>query len=304
MIGYNIMKRITSFGEVLFDIYPGTSTLGGAPFNFIYHIKKLTGEGNFISSVGNDALGKEIFSFLNLSAIPSEYVTINTSCQTGVANANLDENKIPHWEIKLNCAYDFIESAPNIIRLVEEGTDCLYYGTLAQRSDVSRNTLNMLLGKKIKYFCDLNLRQDFYNIDIIRNSLNTAHALKLNDDELKIVNKLLLKQNYDEENLARVLSDKFNIEVICITLGDKGAVIYKNGIVDNYRIDVENVVDTVGAGDAYASVFCLGYLSGWEISKINKIASEFAAAVVQIKGALPKDESVYEIFKEKIDNEQ
>ena len=163
------MKKITAFGEILFDVYPDTRTLGGAPFNFIYHIKKLTGQGNFISAVGDDELGIEIINFLKSNTISPDYVTVDKNHPTGVANANLDENKIPHWEIKLNCAYDFIEISDKIMNLIKEETDCLYFGTLAQRNDISRNTLNSLFGKKLKYFCDLNLRQNFYNTDIIKN---------------------------------------------------------------------------------------------------------------------------------------
>ena len=138
------MKRITAFGEILFDVYPGMKTLGGAPFNFIYHIKKLSGEGKFISSVGDDDLGKEVLNFIRLSTISTDYVLIDNKHTTGVANANLDENKVPHWEIKTNCAYDFIKANDNIINLVEKETDCLYFGSLAQRNNVSRNTLNIL----------------------------------------------------------------------------------------------------------------------------------------------------------------
>ncbi|MDR3628254.1 MAG: PfkB family carbohydrate kinase [Ignavibacteriaceae bacterium] len=294
------MKKVTAFGEILFDVYPEVKTLGGAPFNFIYHIKKLTGEGNFISKVGDDELGKEIFNFLELNGISSDYIAVDKEHSTGVANANLDENKIPHWEIKLNCAYDFIEPSDKITNLIEDGTDCLYFGTLAQRNNASRNTLNKMFGKKIKYFCDLNFRQNYYDADIIKTSLNTADILKLNDDELKIVNQLLLKQTYDEMALAKHISEKFNIELVCITLGSKGAILYKNGRTDHYMADAEIIVDTVGAGDAYASVLCLGYLNGWEISKINRIASEFAAEIVQVKGALPRKKSIYERFIETI----
>jgi fructokinase len=296
------MKKITAFGEILFDVYPGMRTLGGAPFNFIYHIKKLTGYGNFISAIGNDDLGKEIIDFLKSGDLSPEFVAIDSNHQTGVANANLDENKIPHWEIKLNCAYDFIKSTDKIRNLVDNNTDCLYFGTLAQRGNVSKNTLNELFGKKIQYFCDLNIRQNYYNTDVIKSSLNTADVMKLNNDELKLINELLFKEDYGEEKLAELISDKFNIELFCVTLGDKGAFLYKNGAVDHYKVNVEKVVDTVGAGDAYASILCLGYMHGWDIGKINKIASEFAAAIVQIKGALPKDESIYEICRDKINS--
>jgi fructokinase len=294
------MKKITAFGEILFDVYPGVKTLGGAPFNFIYHIKKLTGKGNFISKVGDDELGTEIFNFLKLNEISSDCIAVDKEHPTGIANANLDENKIPHWEIKLNSAYDFIELSDKITSLIEGETDCLYFGTLAQRNEISKNTLSKLFGKKKKYFCDLNFRQDFYNTDIIKTSLNIADILKLNEDELKVVNDLLLNQTYDELSLAEQISEKYNIELVCITLGSKGAILYKNGKTDHYKTDAEIIVDTVGAGDAYASVLCLGYLNGWEISKINRIASEFAAEVIQVEGALPSDESIYERFIETI----
>jgi fructokinase len=296
------VKRITAFGEILFDIYPCMKTIGGAPFNFIYHIKKLTGDGKFISSVGDDDLGKEVLNYLKSNNISTDYILIDKNHTTGAANANLDENKIPHWEIKTNCAYDFIETNDKIIDLIERETDCLYFGTLARRNDISRNTLNKLFHKEIKYFCDLNLRQDFYNADILITSLYNANILKLNNDELKVVNGLLFKQNYDEVKLAELISSEYNIEMVCVTLGDRGAILYQNGISDYCKNQVENVIDTVGAGDAYSSILCLGYLYGWDISKINKIASEFAAEIIQIKGALQKNELIYEIFKDKIKN--
>jgi fructokinase len=297
---YKNMKRITAFGEILFDVYPNVKTLGGAPFNFIYHIKKLTGQANFISAVGNDDFGKEIFDFLKTNAISPEYVAIDNQHSTGVAIANLDANMIPHWEIRTNCAYDFIESSDKILQLIEEGTDCLYFGTLAQRNDISRNTLKKILEKKLICFCDINFRQKFSDEEIIKNSLTAAHILKLNNDELLIINELLLKQKYDEVKLVKFLSERFDIEVVCLTMGVEGALIYKDGIVDHYKATVEKVVDTVGAGDAYASVLCIGYLNEWHLSEINRIASDFAAEIVQVKGALPENESIYEPYKNKI----
>lgn len=292
------MKRITAYGEILYDIYPGTKTLGGAPFNFIYHVKKFTDQGNFISSIGNDELGKEIIDFLKSGDIPLSYIEIDKNHPTGAANANLDENGIPHWEINTGCAYDFIQLSGKIINLIEEDTDCLYFGTLAQRNAVSRDTLKILLDKNIKYFCDLNFRQNFYNTSIIKDSLKSAHLLKLNSDELKIVNEELFKLKYDEVSIAKTISERYNIDLICVTLGEEGALLYKNGKVNHYKVLVDNVIDTVGAGDAYAAILCIGYLNGWEISKINKIASEFASAIVQIQGALPKDDDIYKKFKE------
>ncbi|MHB1686404.1 MAG: PfkB family carbohydrate kinase [Ignavibacteriaceae bacterium] len=296
------MKKITSFGEILFDVYRGEKTLGGAPFNFIYHIKKLTGSGNFISRIGNDEPGKEVLSLLNCYGISSKYIQIDNKHGTGIASANLDENKIPHWKIGINRAYDFIEPVQDLTGLIQHETECLYFGTLAQRGKQSRNTLRALFGNNIKYFCDLNLRQNFYNADIIKTSLNAANVLKLNEDELKIVNELLLKKQGDESQLAKFLSENYDIDLICVTQGEGGAMLYKDGKTDHYKVEVENVVDTVGAGDAYSAVLCLGYLGKWDISKINKIASGLAAEVVKTEGALLKGNEIYTIFKERIKN--
>jgi fructokinase len=294
------MHKITSYGEILFDIFPGAKTLGGAPFNFIYHIKKLTGNGNFVSRIGNDSLGDEILNFLKVNDISHKFITIDYNHPTGTANANLDDNRIPHWKIENNCAYDFIELSGDMIDLIENETGCLYFGTLAQRNEISRETLNSLFGKNIKYFCDLNLRQNFYDAGILLTSLNTANVLKLNIDELKVVNDLIIKKRFDEILIAKSLSDNFNIDLVCITLGDEGAILYKEGDANHYKIKVENVIDTVGAGDAYASILCLGFLEGWENTQINKIASEFAAGIIQIKGALPKENKIYDTFKDKL----
>ena len=295
------MSRITAIGEILFDIYPDGKNLGGAPFNFIYHVIKLTGRGNFISAVGNDKFGAEILDILNNKGIEKKYVQVNYDHPTGAAVANLDEKKIPHWEIKTGTAYDFINPAPVLEELISGGTDCLYFGTLARRSEVSGRTIKYLFNRKnIKYFCDLNIRQNFYSQEIIEDSLITSDALKLNVDELQIVNRLLLNQPFDIINLARLISKKYDIELVCVTMGDKGSYIICGDKDDKRYHPIDNVVDTVGAGDAFAAILCLGFLNGWDISKINRLASEFAAETVKIEGALPKSDLFYEKFKEKI----
>ncbi len=293
------MKNVTSFGEILFDVYPDYKKLGGAPFNFIYHIKKLTGYGNFISRVGNDNAGNEIVNLMMDHGMPTKYLQIDNEHPTGSANANLDENKIPHWDISLNRSYDFIENIQILTSLIEEETDCLYFGTLAQRGEQSRKTLQSFFGKRIKYFCDLNLRQNFYNAEIIKSSLSAANVLKLNSDELRIVRNLLLINKADEFQLAKILSEYFEIDLVCITQGEEGAMLYKDGIMNHYKGVVENVVDTVGAGDAYAAMLCLGYLNRWGLEKTNKLASEFAGKIIMVNGALPENDFLYDKYIQK-----
>ncbi len=291
------MKNITSFGEILFDVYPDKKLLGGAPFNFIYHVKKMTGSGNFISRVGDDDLGKKILSLADSNEL-GNYIQIDYEHLTGVANANLDKNKIPHWQIELNRAYDFIEINEQINHMIEEKTDCLYFGTLVQRNETSRKTIRSLFGKKIKYFCDLNIRQDFYSKEIIESSLIASNAVKLNIEELDLVNVLLIKEKSGIEETAKQIMKKYQIELLCVTQGSDGSFLFKGKEVDHCKINADKIVDTVGAGDAYAAVLCLGYLNRWDISRLNKLASGFAAKIVSVPGALPSDDLIYNEIKQ------
>ena len=296
------MKKITSFGEILFDIYPSGRKLGGAPFNFIYHIKKLTGNGNFISRIGSDLPGDEIFWFMRSHFMSTRNIQIDNEHPTGSAYANLDDNRIPHWKISTNSAYDFIEKEENLFHLIENNTDCLYYGTLVQRNEISQRTLQSLFGKKKKYFCDLNIRQEFYSKEIIETSIKAANVLKLNIDELKIVNDLFFRSRADEISIAKNISEKFEVEIVCVTLGENGAILYSHGKSDCQKTETENIVDTVGAGDAYSAILCLGIMENWRMSKINKIANEFSSAIIGIEGALPNDDSFYDKYKDEFVN--
>lgn len=293
------MPVITSIGEILFDVYQNEKKLGGAPFNFIYHIIKLTCKGNFVSRIGIDESGKEILEFFSNQKIPSEYIQADEKHPTGRAIANLDENKIPHWVIEENCAYDFIERTDEVENLIS-GSDCLYFGTLAQRSPVTKGTIQSLFNRDIKYFCDLNIRQNFYSKETIEASLKTADVLKLNEDELILANNLFIKDAYEAISSAIKLKEKFKIDLLCVTCGEDGSYLFRNEEIDYCKTNVTDVVDTVGAGDAHAAILCLGYLNNRHIKIMNETANEFAGEIVKIKGALPDNDDVYEKFKVKV----
>lgn len=295
--------NITAIGEILFDVYPEYKKLGGAPFNFIHHIIKLTGNGSFISRVGNDDLGNKILNILKKKKISNEFVQIDNEHKTGVAKPSLGNDKVPDWNIELNRAYDFIELNDKMENLLNQKTDCLYFGTLAQRSEKSKNSIQSFFNyNDKKYFCDLNIRQKFYNKEIIESSLKTANVLKLNLDELKLLNDLLFNKGFDQKYTVKKLIDIYNLDLLCVTKGSDGASLSKENETNNHQINLDKneIVDTVGAGDAYASFLCIGFLEHWELKKINKFASEFAAEIVKINGALPDDDSLYEEFKERM----
>jgi len=298
------MPAVTAIGEILFDVYPTSKALGGAPINFLFHIFKLTGQGTIVSRVGHDVLGEKVIRFLTGNGIAIDYIQDDHKHPTGITNVKLNEQKVPTFNIDTDRAYDFIENTPELQMLVANETDCLYFGSLAQRSKVSRNTIQSLFGKNIKYFCDLNIRQDYFSEDIITCSIQSADVLKVNVDELKLLNDLLIGNKFDIMQTSFELMKKFNIDLMAITKGADGSTLIRNKKADHFQIEIKEVFDTLGAGDAFASILCIGYLQGWALSLINKTANEFAGEICKIEGALPGEDSIYENLKKKMVDEQ
>jgi fructokinase len=293
------MDRITAIGEILFDVYPETKNLGGAPLNFLYHVHKLTSRGNIISRVGFDVLGNKALNFIKNKGIETKYIQVDHLHPTGVTTVNLDENKVPSFNIDEERAYDYIEINDETYQLINEETDCLYFGSLAQRSKTSRFTIHNMLNKKIKYFCDLNIRQNFYDEKVITKSISAANVLKLNIDELKLINDLLLSEKFNTEVIAKKIMKSYNVELIAVTKGAEGSTLFFNEEKDDCKTSSSTVVDTLGAGDAFAAIVCVGYIRNWKLAKMNLLANEFANQICKIKGALPETDEVYERLKEK-----
>lgn len=288
---------VVSIGEVLFDVFPCCRWLGGAPFNFIYHINKLLGQGHFISGVGSDSPGGEILEKMARNNIPLDFVDTDPLHPTGAATVKVDENGDPCFTIVEDCAYDFIKVSPAAREFVKNNAAMLYYGSLAQRNGVSREAIRSLWGLNMKYFCDINIRQQFYDGEIITSSLRAADVLKVNLSELELIFELLYGGIFEMDSAALKLMKDFGIDLVCVTMGADGAALYKGNEKDSYKASVSQIADTVGAGDAFSAILAVGYLKGWPIKRINGIASEFASSVCQIEGALPADEGFYQDFK-------
>lgn len=293
------MKKfaVTSIGEILYDVYPDYKKLGGAPFNFIYHVWKLYGKANFVSKIGDDKNGKEMLKQLKAIKFDCQFIDIDPNHPTGKVNIRLLENKIPQFTISQESAWDFIELTDKIKKLVTKKTDLLYFGTLSQRSFITRNTIEHLLNEKIKYFSDLNLRHHFYNENIISSSLQKSSVIKINEDELTIVMDAIYGRSYSTKDSAKKLIEDFNLDLLCITMGSDGAYLFSQSGSNKHKTHVENLVDTVGAGDAYSAILCLGYLHQWDIEKINHMATNFAADMCTVEGAIPQEDSIYNKYK-------
>lgn len=285
--------NVTAIGEILYDVYPDIKRLGGAPFNFIYHVWKISGNAAFISSVGDDENGKEILGILNSLRFDTAHIYIDKQHPTGTVRVKLREDKIPEFKISPECSYDYIRLSDSSKTLIEAQTNLLYFGTLSARNEVSRNTILSLFGNPdLKYFCDLNLRHNFYSKELIEKSLHTCSLIKINGEELNKLKQFFLLDQSDAA-AVRQLINTFNIDMIGLTRGRQGAELFTKNGSDKFKNEIKNLVDTLGAGDAYSAVMCLGYLNNWEVEKINRTAVEFASDICMIDGAIPENDSFY-----------
>lgn len=292
------MKNITAFGEILWDVYPDEKRLGGAPFNFIYHIWKILGKANFISSVGNDENGKEILSYLNSIDFNTKNITVDNEHPTGTVRVVLDENKSPRFTPTYNCCYDYIQLDEQVREVILKEADLIYFGTFSARSEITRDTLFSLLNHPDKkYFCDLNLRHDFFTKDLIERALSSVNVLKVNDTELSKLKELFILPANDNEACVSILG-KFNIDLIALTLGENGAILFNKNESDYYKSAPTEIFDTLGAGDAFAAILCLGYLKQIPLKQLNRLANSFALEICKVSGALPYDNSLYQKYQE------
>lgn len=290
--------RILCIGEILFDVYPEEKYLGGAPFNFAYHLHRLGQSVAFVSRIGQDELGQEIGKHLDNLGFPSDFIQFDREYPTGNVRVELDNSGVPTFDIVPNVAYDFIAMRDDLTNYMGSGVDLIYFGTLAQRGRTSRETIHEILQRRPENalsFCDINLRQDFYNWSVLDFSLKHSDIVKLNQDEFNLIRELFELPSGESEG-GSAMMEKFGIKSLCITKGDEGSALFHDGKIerlDEFETPNVKVVDTVGAGDAYASILALGVLDGWKGDAILKRAGGFAAAVCGIKGAIPLNRDFY-----------
>lgn len=277
------MKAL-AFGEILFDIYPDARKLGGAPINFSAHLASLDCESYIISAVGNDLYGKEAIESIQALNVKTEYISVNEH-STGVCNVTYKNNE-PKYDLSCTSAYDYIK-CENINRLNEQKFDVFYFGTLAQRSKKSAETLSSVLNAvKFKHiFFDLNLRQHYYNTEMVLEGLKIADIVKVNRNEFEKIKEIL---NYQGENKEFIINFcmEYNIEILLLTLDKEGAVVYDGNFYYEPCSDCE-FVSAVGAGDSFSACFLKNYVSGEPIEKCLRRANILAGYVVGFETAIP-----------------
>jgi fructokinase len=293
-------KVIGIFGEVLADIFPDKTVLGGAPFNVARHLQAFGLRPVLISRTGKDALSTDLLQEMHRLNMDISGVQIDAIFPTGQVNVRLTEDGGHQFDILQDQAYDHIQA--EIVHIVTKllKPDLVYFGTLAQRSTTSRFALDAFLSDgQCPRFLDVNLRAPFYNKQTIRSSLMRSDIVKLNEEELLIIANYFKIDEPSAYDKASQLLAAFNIQQIIVTAGAKGAwMVNKNAII---KSDVETtaktlLVDTVGAGDAFSAVCILGHGLNWDhVTTLNR-ANQFASAICSIRGGAPADISFYTPF--------
>jgi len=280
---------IVGLGEILWDMLPAGKQVGGAPANFAYHAQALGAQGIVVSCIGNDELGKEIISRLQELGLDRRYVAVDESHPTGTVTVELDERGKPNYTIHENVAWDYIESDSSLLELVGEA-DAVCYGSLCQRSEVSRKTVREFLGATrsdcLRVF-DINLRQSYFDNEIIHAMLELSNVLKLNDEELPVVADLLGLSGSETDILSQ-LTDIYELRMIALTRGAKGSRLYAQGENSNHEGFPAEVADTVGAGDSFTAAMTLGLLYDKPLDWINEYSNRVASFVCSQSGATPK----------------
>ena len=281
---------IVGMGEVFWDMLPEGKKIGGAPANFAYHVSQYGFDSCVVSAVGDDKLGNEILESFDNRYL--NYLIEKVPYPTGTVQIELDEAGIPCYEIKENVAWDNIPFTADLEKLARK-TRAVCFGSLAQRNTVSRETINRFLdvmsdtAGQYRVF-DVNLRQGFYDKEILCNSMKRCNILKINDEELITVSRMFEYPGIDLEDKCRVLLSEYGLEVLILTCGVNGSYVFTRGNVSFVNTPKIEVADTVGAGDSFTATFISAILRGKSIREAHELAVDVSAYVCTQNGAMPE----------------
>ena len=279
---------IVGIGELLWDILPSGRHVGGAPANVAYYANCLGAKGIIVSAVGADALGSKLLSHLAAISLLPKYVTVDEKHPTGTSSVFLNGQGKARYKIHPDAAWDFISPSADLQALSLK-SHAVCFGTLAQRGRVSRETIRWFIDQTpdtaLKVL-DINLRSPYYSSEDLKRSLQMANVVKLNEEELTIVAQVLHLSG-KEATLLKVLSAGYNLHLVALTKGEHGSILYSQGKVSQHEGIRTNIVDTVGAGDAFVAAMIMGMLNGLNLDAINEYGNRVAGYVCSQAGATP-----------------
>ena len=280
---------VVGMGEALWDMLPEGKKIGGAPANFAYHVSQFGLDSRVVSAVGEDELGAEILKNFREKELNCMIETV--PYPTGTVQVELDINGVPCYDIREGVAWDNIPFTPALEGLARQ-TRAVCFGSLAQRSVVSRETINRFLdampdGEGQYKIFDINLRQGFYTKEILCNSMRKCNILKINDEELVTVSRMFGYPGIDLQDKCWILLAKYNLRMLILTCGVNGSYVFTPGEISFVETPKVEVADTVGAGDSFTAAFVASILKGKPVPEAHKIAVATSAFVCTQNGAMP-----------------
>ena len=289
----NLKSMVHVFGDVLFDCFPdGSRVVGGAPFNVAWNLQAFGLAPQFISRISDDLDGKEITTLMANWQISQAALQIDPINPTGLVRVEIYHGE-PHYDIVADSAYDFIDA--NLLPIIK--TDgILYHGSLALRNPIPLKALQVLKSNhQGKIFVDVNLRDPWWQKETLFSLLDDANWVKINEHELE----LLCPEASGLESAINIFSKRFDLDILIITFGEKGAIARnKQQFIKVQPTANTEVVDTVGAGDAFASVFLLGLSKEWSIETTLERVRALADEIVTRQGATINDLEFYQKFSQ------
>jgi len=283
----NQQSKILCIGEVLWDCLPQGNKPGGAPMNVALHLKKFGLNVSIASKVGKDKQGEELLKFIQKSGLKTDLIQFDDKLPTSEVKVHLvDSNKVA-YEICEPVAWDNIQIT-NELKKYLDSTDIVVYGTLAARNEATAKTIHQILDNKSFNVIDVNLRPPYIKQEIVLPLLEKADLIKLNEDEIIAISQWFSIKLTDEEELIKWIADKFNCKIVCVTKGDKGAILHYDNQLHTHKGYKVEAVDTVGSGDAFLSGILYSLLNGYSPEKMLSFACASGALVATKAGATPE----------------
>ncbi|MGB4812909.1 MAG: carbohydrate kinase [Methylophilaceae bacterium] len=297
-----LTNTVALFGEVLADVFPDKTVLGGAPYNVARHLRAFALNPILITRTGNDQLREQFLTEFAKLEMDHSGVQCDTIYPTGQVNVQM-QNGAHTFDILPDQAYDHIDAELTHVAIMSARPNLVYFGTLAQRAEESRLALDTFLNDakgrneaKPPRFLDVNLRHPWYNKQLISHSLQRADIVKVNEEELSVIGQMFSAPEASGKPCGIFLMQKFGFKLLLVTCGGAGAWALTNGGVEantaGQNIGSE-LVDTVGAGDGFSAVCILGIVQKWPILQMLSRANAFAAELCKVRGAAPASAEFY-----------
>lgn len=285
------MAKVLSIGEILWDVFPDREIIGGAPFNLASHFRALGNDAYIFSRVGCDARGRTAIEQVKQKGLNARFLQVDSQNPHGTAVVTFTSPGIATYNIPQDVSHNYVTVDDSIISDINaERFDMLYYGTFAQKSPVSRASIQRVLNEaKVKHrFFDVNLRMNFHDKDVLDFSFRKATIVKINDEEAAIVSKVLYGKELTINEFSTAIAERYHTECVLVTLGAKGCDVYSGGRHELFAPPDVTVVDTVGAGDAFSAGFMHSFLRGDSVFDAAKFGNVMGSFVASKKGATPE----------------